>query len=146
MTDRLDDVWTTRDRPVLVEVVRRFDQNHPRQPVSTADIAHATDLSAEDVSRAGRNLELAGLVRIDDRGGRVANFMGISAEALRIAGLWPDAGDAFDRLIWALEQRISEAPPEEKTKLAKVRDAIVGVGRDVGVEVIGAAVSGRIPM
>lgn len=137
--DRLADVWTTRDRPVLVEVVRRFDEEE--QPVSMAEVADATGLAIKDVERAGRNLNRAQLAIADDW-----YFMGISAEALRIAGLWPDAGDAFDRLVWSLEERIAAAPPEEKGKLAKVRDAIVGVGRDVAVEVIGAAITGRIPM
>jgi hypothetical protein len=59
--------------------------------------------------------------------------------------MWPDAGDAFDRLVWVLEQRIAEAPPEEKSKLQKVLDAVVGIGRDVGVEVLGAAITGNLP-
>jgi len=139
MPDRLEDVWTTRDRPVLVEVVRRFDEQE--QPVGMAGVAEATGLKLEDVERAGRNLNRAGLAIADDW-----HFMGISAEALRIAGLWPDAGDAFDRLVWSLEQRIAEAPPEEKGKLRRLLDGVVGVGRDVGVEVLGAALTGRIPM
>ncbi|MGY1845526.1 hypothetical protein [Modestobacter sp. SYSU DS0875] len=144
MADRLPDVWTTRDRPVLVEVVRRLDEQDDSVPVE--EVADATGLSPDEVSRAARNLLRADLVEVEFLFSGDAEFTGVSAEALRIAGLWPDAGDAFDRLLWSLEERIAEAPPEEKTKLAKVRDAIVGVGRDIGVEVIGAAVSGRIPM
>jgi hypothetical protein len=142
--DRLPDMWTTRDRPVLVEVVRRIDADEDL--IDGAHVAAATGLSEEDVARAGRNLERAGLVELAGFLASGISFTGVSAEALRVTGLWPDAGDAFDRLIWALEERIAEAPPEQKSKLAKVRDAIVGVGRDVGVEIIGAAVSGRIPM
>lgn len=140
MTDRLDDVWTTRDYPVLIEVVRRFDIEH--QPVGPGDVAHSLGMEEDDVLRATRNLNRAGYVNADHDGW----VMNHSAEALRIAGAWPDAGDAVDRLLWALEERISGATPEEKSKLAKVRDAIVGMGRDVAVEVIGAAVTGRIPM
>lgn len=144
MRDKLDDVWTTRDRPVLVEVVRRLEDEH--QPVGFRDIAAATGLTHEDVALAARNLGRADLVDVDVMLGGEGDFLDVSTEALRITGLWPDAGDAVDRMVWALEQRIAEAPPEEKSKLAKVRDAIVGIGRDVAVEVIGAAITGRIPM
>ena len=143
MPERLQDVWATRDRPVLVEVVRRLDND---DSVSMTEVAEATGLSDDDVMRAARNLRRANLVTTDFLLDGDTDFTEVSAEALRIAGLWPDAGDAFDRLLWSLEERIAEAPPDEKTKLAKVRDAIVGVGRDVAVEVIGAAVTGRIPM
>jgi hypothetical protein len=148
MTDRLDDVWTTRDRPVLIEVVRCIDQEDDGAIPSTETVAAATGLSTRDVLRAGRDLERGGLVELQEfmSGGDAAIFTGISAEALRIAGLWPDAGDAFDRLVWSLEERIAEAPPGEKGKLRKVLDAVVGVGREVGVEVLGAAITGRIPM
>jgi len=144
MNDRLNDVWTTRDRPVLVEVVRRFEAEH--QPVEFEEVAEALGISPDDVAKAARNLGRADLVEVSMSLGGTGDFLDVSTDALRIAGLWPDAGDAFDRLIWALEERISEAPPEEKGKLAKVRDAIVGVGRDVGVEVLGAALTGRLPM
>jgi hypothetical protein len=144
MADRLDDVWTTRDRPVLVEVVRRFDDED--RPVSHLEVAEAVGLSGTDVVRAALNLERAGLVEVDRSLSGDVSFDGISVDELRITGLWPDAGDVVDRLLWSLEQRISEAPPEERGKLVKFRDAVGGMGRDVLVEVLGAAVTGRLPL
>jgi hypothetical protein len=114
--------------------------------VSVGEI-DATGLTEGHVVRAGRHLSRAGYV--DAMGSDehpILYVTAIGAEALRITGPRPDAGDAFDRLLWSLEKRIAEARPEEKSRLATVREAVVGPGRGLGVEVLGAAIAGRPPL
>jgi hypothetical protein len=53
--------------------------------------------------------------------------------------------DAFDRLLWSLGERIAEAPPGE-SRQTRVREAVVGLGRERGVEVRGTAITGRVPL
>ena len=134
----LEDRWTTRDFPVLREVARRVDET--MQYVSVADVMQATGLPEADVIRAGVALAGAGLVdTMGAMGHPVVRFTGISPEARRKVGLWPDAGDATDRLIWALEQKIEQTTDaEQRGRLAKLRDAVAGVGRDLMVEVTAA--------
>jgi hypothetical protein len=146
VTDRrLADQWTSRDRPVLIEAVRRFEEDDD-QMVSVGEI-DATGLIEGHVVRAGRRLSRAGSVDamgVDEP--PILYVTAIGAEALRITGPWPDAGDAFDRRLRFLETRIAEAPPEETSRLTKVREDVVGPGRDLGVEVLGAAITGRRPL
>jgi hypothetical protein len=145
VTDRrLADLWTLRDRPVLLEVVRRFDEDDQMVPVGEID---ATGLTEGHVVRDGRHPSGAGCVDamgVDEH--PILHLTAISAEALRISGLWPGAGHAFDRLLWSLGERIAEAPSEEKSRPTKVLEAVVGPGRDRGVEVLGAAITGRLPL
>jgi len=141
---RLADQWTSLDRPVLIAAVRRFDEDDPMVSVGETD---ATGLTEGHVVSAGRHLSRAGYV--DAMGGDehpMLYFTAIGAESLRITGPRPDAGDAFDRLLWSLEERIAEASPEAKSRLTRVREAVVGPGRDLGVEVLGAAITGRPPL
>ena len=49
---RLADQWTSRDRPVLIEVVRRFDDDDPMVSVGVIDATRMTD---GHVVRAGRH-------------------------------------------------------------------------------------------
>ena len=63
----------------------------------------------------------------------------LTEKGLQHTAGWPVAGghDLADRLVWALEQRIAQAETEdERTKLQRARDAVLGIGRDVLTEVL----------
>lgn len=56
----------------------------------------------------------------------------------RAVGQWPPE-DQYDAFVAVLEQQISDAATdEERTRLDRIRDAAVGVGRDVLTSVLSA--------
>ncbi|HEY8721483.1 hypothetical protein [Pengzhenrongella sp.] len=69
----------------------------------------------------------------------------ISAKARRELGLWPSAEAGADRLMAALDALIAQAKPADRSRLEKVRDGLVGAGRDMVVSVAAAVITGQIP-
>ena len=149
-TDRLDNVWTDLDFPVLVETVRRLNsgENH----VLSRAIAGALDRAEPDV--------VAALIRLNTRyldvkverawGGKVAlcQVTGVTEEGLREVGVWPSPEVAADRLIAALDALIdttTDGSPKQ-SRLKAARDGLLATGREVLVEVAGAAITGRLPL
>jgi hypothetical protein len=143
MTERLDDVWINRDYPVLREVARRIDAGdvHVHQDV----IAEATGLESDEVKRAAAALERRGLVTLTKDLGPV-RFVEVSGAAYLITGLHPDADDALSRLVQVLQQAAERTgDQEERSRLRRAADALLGVSRDVMTGVLTAYLSGRLP-
>jgi len=143
MTERLDDVWINRDYPVLREVARRIDAGdvHVHQDV----IAEATGLESDEVKRAAAALERRGLVTLTKDLGPV-RFVEVSGAAYLITGLHPDADDALSRLVQVLRQAAERTgDQEERSRLRRAADALLGVSRDVMTGVLTAYLSGRLP-
>lgn len=144
----LDDVWSIRDLPVLVATVRLLDETG--RPVQANQISTATGIAEAEVQRALTNLGREHL-EVADWGSLVGkDWVAIAktAAGLRAAGAWPSAEVAADRLIAALEEIIDNtvdgSPKQSRLKAA--RDALLAAGRDVLVEVAGAAITGRVPL
>ncbi len=131
MTEPLPDVWTTRDYPVLREVVRRLDGGE--HYVRVGDVAEALEMATSEVAAAGRALERRGLVTTKGTAEqRVLIFGDVSGEAYMLTGLHPNGDDAVSQLVSALRQAADEvADPEEKSRLRKLADGVGGVSRDV---------------
>jgi hypothetical protein len=131
VTEKLPDVWTTRDFPVLLEVARQVDQGSSRVPAET--VAEATGLSVDDVDLAGAALQRRGLVSAKGAWGRsVLWFDGVSGEAYLLTGLHPSGDDAVSALVDALRQAAELVEdPQEKSRLHTLADNALGVGRDV---------------
>jgi hypothetical protein len=143
MTERLDDVWINRDYPVLREVARRIDAGdvHVHQDV----IAEATGLESDEVKRAAAALERRGLVTLTKDLGPV-RFVEVSGAAYLITGLHPDADDALSRLVQVLQQAAERTgDQEERSRLRRAADALLGVSRDVMTGVLTAYLSDRLP-
>jgi hypothetical protein len=144
MTDKLPDVWASRDFPVLREVVRLIDSREAEWPVRQR-IATATGLNDELVQSAGLALERRGLVRL---GGKTAEgsfsyFYEISGAAYLMTGLHPDGDDVLSRLIDGLRKAAEQtADEDERGRLRKAADALAGIARDVGVGVLTAVITG----
>jgi DNA-binding transcriptional MocR family regulator len=145
MTDKLPDVWTSRDWPVLLEVARRIDSGE-RMP-RVEDVAQATGLSTEAVEQAGRALERRGLVRtkgVDQR--VVLRFHDLSGEAYLLTGLHPSGDDAVTTLVDALRQAADLTDdPVEKSRLRALADSALGVSRNVLAGVLTAYLTSQIP-
>lgn len=68
-----------------------------------------------------------------------ANVVRLTEKGLQQVAGWPsqDSLGMADRLLWVLEERIEQAPTEdERTRLQRLRDAAVGIGRDVLTDVL----------
>lgn len=145
MSDLLQDVWFTRDRPVLVEVARQVEAGSRR--IRPETVAEATGLSVAEVKRAGEVLLDRGLVTTREaHGARVLWFDGITGDAYQLTGLHPDPGTAVERLEAALRQAEAQSPEQERGKFRAVLDALRDMGQDVATQVVGAAITGRLPI
>jgi hypothetical protein len=77
---------------------------------------------------------------IDTFGSR--GFVQITEKGLQITAGWPSGAPdaAYQRLLALIDERVEgAASDEERSKWQRLRDAVVGVGRDVAVEVLSAA-------
>jgi hypothetical protein len=68
MTERLEDVWVTRDYPVLLEVARRIDRGEDLPTIEA--VAESTGLPVDQVSLAAKALHRRGYVHtLESAGG-----------------------------------------------------------------------------
>lgn len=140
--EKLPEVWTTRNYPVLREVGRQIDAGIATP--TRESVMQATGLSEEEVIRAGEALKRRGLVdTIDLFGAPALRFKDVSGEAYLVTGLHPDGDDAISKLVDALRQAADQqSDPSEKSKLRALADGIGGVSRDVMAGVLTAVLSG----
>ena len=142
MTEKLPDVWTSRDFPVLKEVVRRLDEGD--QFIMASAIAESLDMAEEKVIAAGRALRRRGLITTSgSMAAELETFDDVSGEAYIVTGLHPDGDDAVSRLIDALRQAAENtSDPDEKSRLRQVANQIGGLSREVAAGVMTAVLTG----
>ena len=89
--DLLPDVWFTRDLPVLRAIARLVDEcEHGNSPYLLGAVVPASGLPKADVIAAAKALVSAGYAdALTNHAGDIVRITGISAEARRLAGLWP---------------------------------------------------------
>jgi hypothetical protein len=137
-TEPLPDRWTGRDYPVLLAIVRSFDDGKGGE-VSNDFLPAASGLDHDQVVAAVGNLQRGGFVDASwGPGGRfVVND--ITERALRTAGAWPQVQQAADQLLWFLERKVEEAvTDDEQGRWQRIRDSFGSAGRDFAVEVAAA--------
>jgi len=149
MDGLLDDIWTTRDLPVLVAAVRLLDEQ-PGLPRQAGEIAELTGLPEGDVQKALHNLA-TDYLDVADWGSLAGHdfvAVGFTSNALRATGAWPSPELAADRLLAALGAAIDNATEgsPKQSRLKAIRDGFVAAGRDITVEVAAAVLTGRIPL
>ncbi len=149
MDQLLDDVWATRDLPVLVATVRLLEE-HPGLPRQAGEIAELTGLPEAEVQKALRNLATDYLEVADWASLGSHDFVAVNytSDALRATGAWPSPELAADRLLAALSTAIDNAAEgsPKQSRLRALRDGFLAAGRDVTVEVAAAVLTGRIPL
>ena len=145
MTDRLEDVWTTRDYPVLREVTRRADAGENTPTIQ--DVAESVQLPADQVALAARALLRRGLiVEVHEDGGGVWGFGDVAGAAYLMTGLHPDTDDALSALVQLLRDTADQEPDEdERGRLRRAADALGGVSRGVMTGVMTAYLTGQLP-
>jgi hypothetical protein len=145
MTDKLHDVWTNRDFPVLREAARVIDRGDG--PVTATTLVESTGLTRQEVFSAFDALVPSHLTGepADTLGGRMdVFFAGITERGRRAVGLWP-SGESVDALVDALRQAEDATDdPEEKSAIRRAAGAVLGVGRDVMTDVMAAVITKQV--
>ena len=143
----LPDVWFTRDLPVLRAIARLVDEpKHGGNPY-LGQVVPASGLAKPEVLAAARALADAGYVQVlTTYSGEIVRFTGISAEARRLAGLWPTPQGEWERLLEQLAARAQNAPTDvERRRWQAMADAAAAIGPDDGALLMSALIGGYVP-
>jgi hypothetical protein len=143
----LPDVWFTRDLPVLRSIARLVDAPEHGGAPYLGQVVPASGLAKADVVAAARALVATGYVEaLTNYAGDIVRFTGISAEARRLAGLWPTPQGEWERLLEQLTARAAIAPTEvERDRWQSFADAAAAVGEDDGALLMAALIGGYVP-
>jgi hypothetical protein len=144
----LPDTWFTRDLPVLRAIARLVDEpQHGGSPYLLGAVVPASGLPKAEVIAAAKALVSAGYAQaLTNHAGDIVRFTGISAEARRLAGLWPTPQGEWDRLLEQLTARAEQAPTDvERQRWRAFADAATAVGPDAGALLMSALIGGYVP-
>ncbi len=148
MTSPLPDTWFTRDLPVLRAIARLVDApEHGGSPYLLGAVVPASGLPKADVVVAAKALASAGYIEpLTNHAGDIVRITAISAEARRLAGLWPTPQGEWDRLLEQLAARAERAPTEvERARWRAFSEAAAAVGAHDGALLMSALVGGYVP-
>ena len=146
----MDDIWISRELPILVALVTRFDDPAVGQ-VRPAEVVDLTGLDENAVLRGLTALCEARpayleFVPVDDRRAP-AIIIGVTSIARRTVGAWPSPESMADRLVEALKRAAEQEPdPDRKSKLQQTALWLGGVLRDVAVRTAGTIVGRHIAL
>lgn len=134
----INETWATVALPTL-----RWCAEHP--DASELDPAESMpDIDRADIDREVARLYEAGYLSGTRTSGPDLLRPRLTERGLRAAEVWPPE-DAYDGLVHTLDNMIDQADtPETKSRLVKVRDAVGGLGRDVGVNVVATFAATRM--
>lgn len=135
------ETWSRREQRVLEAIYEIEEADGDR--ISTEQLGEMTGLPEREAQRALVALIDDGYVRVIQRMGGftgfVATFPRLLGPGRRAVGQWP--ADSYEALLAILRERIeAETDPVERSKLEKLLTAVAGMGRDVLVDVLGAAI------
>jgi hypothetical protein len=146
--ESLPDAWFTRDLPVLRAIARLVDEpKHGGAPYLLGSVVPASGLPKAEVIAAAKALAGAGYIEpITNHAGDIVRITAISAEARRLAGLWPTPQGEWDRLLEQLTVRAEKAPTEvERERWRALEAAARDVGEHDGALLMQALVGGYVP-
>jgi hypothetical protein len=144
----LPDVWFTRDLPVLRAIARLVDSSeHGNSPYLLGAVVPASGLPKAEVIAAAQALAAAGYIEpLTNHNGDIVRITAISAEARRLAGLWPTPQGEWDRLLEQLTARAAQAPTDvERQRWRAFAEAAAAVGPDDGALLMSALIGGYVP-
>lgn len=151
MTDPLPDRWHTRDLPFLTAVCAQLEAN-PSTPIDAASVGRDLSINPDEVLRIFKNLQRGGYIEpiagAPTRGGdtEVDRPLEVTEKALQAVGTWPTEETALNRIIAALEAIAENTDDDDtRTRARKILDGLAGTGRQLGIAVAGAAITGQIP-
>jgi hypothetical protein len=144
----LPDAWFTRDLPVLRAIARLVDgSEHGNSPYLLGSVVPASGLPKAEVMAAAQALASAGYIEpLTNHNGDIVRITAISAEARRLAGLWPTPQGEWDRLLEQLNARAGQAPTDvERARWRAFAEAAAAVGPDDGALLMSALIGGYVP-
>ena len=144
----LPDVWFTRDLPVLRAIARLVDSSqHGSSPYLLGAVVPASGLPKAEVVAAAQALAAAGYIEpLTNHAGDIVRITAISAEARRLAGLWPTPQGEWDRLLEQLAARARNAATDvERSRWQAFAEAATAVGPDDGALLMSALIGGYVP-
>ncbi|WP_245158904.1 hypothetical protein [Blastococcus sp. TF02A-35] len=144
----LPDAWFTRDLPVLRAIARLVDgPEHGGAPYLLGAVVPASGLQKAEVVSAAKALAAAGYIEpLTNHAGDIVRITAISAEARRLAGLWPTPQGEWDRLLEQVEARAANAPTDvERQRWRALADAAAAVGPDAGALLMQSLIGGYVP-
>jgi hypothetical protein len=144
----LPDVWFTRDLPVLRAIARLVDSSqHGSSPYLLGAVVPASGLPKAEVVAAAQALAAAGYIEpLTNHAGDIVRITAISAEARRLAGLWPTPQGEWDRLLEQLAARaLNAATDVERSRWRAFAEAATAVGPDDGALLMSALIGGYVP-
>ena len=144
--------WQEDVRPVLVAVYQAQmseEAKDVRGPLT--DKARINEVLGRDPDDNGLHLAMDALAEADyiDAARRRDDWLHVRMmeRGLQEVAGWPKAPgeDTYDLLLNVIDRLIAEAPSaDERTRLEKFRDGVVGVGRDVLTNVLSRAATGGL--
>ncbi|MGW6910268.1 hypothetical protein [Streptomyces sp. NPDC054940] len=140
----MENTWADRDLPVLDAIVKYLDDAAGGSFPELSDIAELTDLDVIEVGKAALALESDGLVDLIKTGGGHGNWgvRGVSGQARRLVGQWPNAEQFVDMLAQRLDAAADEeTDPEQRSRLRELASSATSAARDVFVDVTAAVIS-----
>lgn len=146
--DLLPDVWFIRDLPVLRAIARLVDSSeHGSSPYLLGAVVPASGLPKAEVIAAAKALASTGYIEpLTNHAGDIVRITAISAEARRLAGLWPTPQSEWDRLVEQLVARSEQAPTDvERARWRAMVDAATALGPDDGALLMSALIGGYVP-
>ncbi|MGY1916554.1 hypothetical protein [Blastococcus sp. SYSU DS0973] len=144
----LPDVWFTRDLPVLRAIARLVDEpKHGGAPYLLGSVVPGSGLPKAEVIAAAKALASAGYIEpLTNHAGDIVRITAISAEARRLAGLWPTPQGEWERLLEQLTARAEKAPTDvERQRWRAFADAAAAVGEHDGALLMSALIGGYVP-
>jgi hypothetical protein len=142
MSAEIPETWTTRELPVLTNILRRFDAGELL--VDLEDVRAELQMTGPQMRAAATalrdawppyiELELSGGWTDDHAGGVVLR---VHERTRRELGSWPSPESVLDQLVAALREAAErEREPDRKGRLRAAADALGSVARDLAVRVI----------
>lgn len=145
-----DDTWESRDLPLL-RAIAQLVEAEPDDVVTTRQAAESIAMGEEDALRALRNLQRGRYVpEFDQRqffGDVLLDFgVDVTERTLRTVGRWPSEQTALDRMLASLEAIATntEVPEDERSRARKILAQLAGDGRNLGLTVATAVVTGQV--
>ena len=139
---RLNDVWLSRDYPMLVEIMRIVEEEG--LSIQAFQWKHILE-TEEDQQRALYALRARGLIETRELASYIDSITNVSGEAYTLVGLHPSGEDLKERLVSALEQLAEKtSDPAEASKLTQAAKQFGMLSRDVAAGVAAALPHGQL--
>jgi hypothetical protein len=136
----VSETWLSVDYPMLCAIIEVEAEGQPGLMIDGAKILERVglEMSKDEWIRSVLRLQGGGYIEANvNRGGggvMACIVMGATAAGRRVSGQWPP-DDAYLSLVQVFNDRIEAAPDDAtKSRLRTALDGILGVGRELGVD------------